>query len=595
MPQQTPPLGPFLARGCRHGCLAHENALLGQALRSGSRPGWLVYGGASAAAGSVPFAAARRRARRKALPCGLSTHCWAPRGRHCLRDSLRPGELHVSLVEGLGPDVATRFNARRAQEVQIAKHVAELHPRLGGNPVDSADIALRICRLHERYDFLKRLDALDHDVAHASASDIRVVHLRGPATEISPKVWDAMLGPEDSMFLEHSFLAGLEKAGCVSVENGWQPRFLVARIGDIASKGAGLIVGAVPLYLKMHSDGEFCEENEWIDAASQLGIRHWPRLFIGVPFTPHQGRRLITAFWLGTHERALVRQTLLRSLSTISSQAQVSVNIAFNASEEDELLKSWGFVCRVARQSWWMNRQPTPYLDFDDFLSTLRVKNARTIIKQREAVKATPGLHIQVIDGSRDAAAISADLMAEVFRLCYAPTQMRHGNFSSMEGSDNSRFDLNEAFFRHLGEHFAHRVVLILARQASPTAPSTDDDRGRLAAGALCFAKGRKLCGRYWGYPLDAPAVPFLHFECCYHMLIEHAILRGYTQVEPGNGGGTIYKVQRYRGFKPVLTPSHHLIHDLDLRTEVARLAALSAQEVPPWTTAKHSAYTGSA
>eukprot|EP00421_Protoceratium_reticulatum_P035930 CAMPEP_0168484478 /NCGR_PEP_ID=MMETSP0228-20121227/66118_1 /TAXON_ID=133427 /ORGANISM="Protoceratium reticulatum, Strain CCCM 535 (=CCMP 1889)" /LENGTH=145 /DNA_ID=CAMNT_0008501019 /DNA_START=1 /DNA_END=438 /DNA_ORIENTATION=+ len=135
-----------------------------------------------------------------------------------------------------------------------------------------------------------------------------------------------------------------------------------------------------------------------------------------------------------------------------------------------------------------------------------------------------------------------------------------------------------------MAERFAHRLLLVLAWQ-------TSEDGVDLVGGAICFVKEGRICGRYWGYPLDMPRIEFLHFECCYHALVEHAIERGYTCVEPGNGGGSIFKVQRDRGFEPVLTPSYHLVPDWELREEVRRLAGEAAAEVPSWTAKRHSAY----
>mmetsp|Transcript_88243 Transcript_88243/g.276333 ORF Transcript_88243/g.276333 Transcript_88243/m.276333 type:complete len:134 (-) Transcript_88243:152-553(-) len=113
-----------------------------------------------------------------------------------------------------------------------------------------------------------------------------------------------------------------------------------------------------------------------------------------------------------------------------------------------------------------------------------------------------------------------------------------------------------------------------------------------LVGGSLCFVKGRRICGRYWGHPLGSERVDFLHFECCYHQLVEHAIKHGYSAVEPGNGGGSIYRVQRDRGFEPVFTPSYHRVPHPELHEELERLASQAMEEGPPsWATARHGAY----
>jgi hypothetical protein len=348
-------------------------------------------------------------------------------------------------------------------------------------------------------------------------------------------------------------------------------------------------VGAVPLYLKFQGHGEFCEESGWIRAAMQMRMHAWPRLFVGVPFTPHRGRRLLTASFLAPEGQRRVEQALLSALKVISVSTGLSLNVAFGDAAVVDRLSGAGFITRPSRQTVWRNREPEPYRDFGDFLGALRVKNGTEIARQRQAVAAVQGLETVVVDGTSNPEAVTPELMSSVFKVCYASTQERHGNVDvcfgdSKDGSGHRRYDLSEDFFRHLAAKSAHRVLLVLAR--FPVG-------GPVVAGALCFAKGRQICGRYWGHQLgDDRPVPFLHFECCYHALIDHAIRHGYSSVEPGNGGGSIYKVQRFRGFEPAVTPSSLLVPNPRLRALVA--ADPEVQEAyrdPSWTKGRYSAY----
>ena len=63
-----------------------------------------------------------------------------------------------------------------------------------------------------------------------------------------------------------------EDAGCV-------PRLVLAR-------HRGRLQGAVPLYLKTNSYGEFIFDWAWADAAHRNGIRYYPKLVAAIPFTP---------------------------------------------------------------------------------------------------------------------------------------------------------------------------------------------------------------------------------------------------------------------------------------------------------------------
>lgn len=489
--------------------------------------------------------------------------------------------IQILLAEGLGPDVAKSYNERREKAAEVQKFVhAVLQEKEELRIEDRAQINRSMLWL----EFLLRLDGLetwqpDEEAETESKiwDDISVQTLKGRRACLPAKVWNELLAPDDSPFLEHGFLQGLEETGCVSLAKGWQPRFLFACRSGLS----GLqLVGAVPMYLKMHSEGEFCEEMEWIEASIRHRTSHWPRLFVGIPFTPHRGRRLITAAWLSAAEREEVEKELVRCLQAISVRANVGVNIAFPTEEEGNTLREHGFIERLARQAWWSNQKPEPYKDFRDFLRTLRLKNAREISKQRAELKAA-GVRPQVIDGSLDPSAVTAELMSEVFFSCYVPTQLKNGNVETSNGE--YRFDLSEDFFRSLGERIPHRILLILAR----------DGDGRLLGGSLCFVKDGRIYGRYWGCAETELEVSFLHFECCYYAAIEHAIQHGYERIEPGNGGGSVYKVQRRRGFEPVLTCSFHFIPDVALREEVMELAQASFERLPDsWTVQRYSAYT---
>ena len=53
------------------------------------------------------------------------------------------------------------------------------------------------------------------------------------------------------------------------------------------------IDGCVPVYLKSHSMGEFVFDNAWADVACRSQIDYYPKLLVGVPFTPVTGSRFL--------------------------------------------------------------------------------------------------------------------------------------------------------------------------------------------------------------------------------------------------------------------------------------------------------------
>mmetsp|Transcript_68113 Transcript_68113/g.160331 ORF Transcript_68113/g.160331 Transcript_68113/m.160331 type:complete len:601 (-) Transcript_68113:66-1868(-) len=550
---------------------------------SGLTGTWQVLAGSAVL---VPFAARRARTRR----CGkVNVMIRRKAGGEDFDGFVgQQGGIKLVLAEGLGPYVAKNFNERRDLEGQVEMQLMDTLKEVEAKGVSRTEDRVRINQHMLRFDFLRRLDSLKDwqpDEEQEDLDDLNSVNiqlLQGRGACLPPDLWNELLTPDDSPFLEHSFLSGLEESGCVSLSRGWQPRFLLAcRQGP---RSGFQLVGAVPMYLKMHSEGEFCEEVEWIEASRRHEIWHWPRLFVGVPFTPHRGRRLLTAAWLSQKDQSEVQEQLMRGLRALSVRAKCSMNIAFATEAENALLNDDGFILRTARQAWWTNRQPEPYKDFDDFLRMLRLKNAREIVKQRNALHRTEGVRIDVIDGSMDPSAVTPDLMSQVFRKCYLPTQLKHGNVDLCD--DQYRCDLSEDFFRLLGEKLPHRLLLVLAR---------DTTRGdKVMGGSMCLIKDGHIYGRYWGFRNTHEKAPFLHFECCYYAVIEHAIKQRYTRIEPGNGGGDIHKVQRRRGFEPVLTSSYHYVPHPELHEEVSQIAAEAADAAPSWVAQRNSAYTPS-
>jgi uncharacterized protein len=80
----------------------------------------------------------------------------------------------------------------------------------------------------------------------------------------------------------------LEESNCVGARSGWRPQFLRIEHED------GSLAGAVPAYLKSHSQGEYVFDYAWADAFARAGGSYYPKLQISAPFTPVTGPRLLT-------------------------------------------------------------------------------------------------------------------------------------------------------------------------------------------------------------------------------------------------------------------------------------------------------------
>ena len=93
--------------------------------------------------------------------------------------------------------------------------------------------------------------------------------------EIDAGSWNSLL-MEGQPFLRHEFLLALEQSGCAVPRTGWTPRHLV--IDD----AHGNLLGAMPLYRKGHSRGEFVFDFSWANAYAQHGLSYYPKLLSAV-------------------------------------------------------------------------------------------------------------------------------------------------------------------------------------------------------------------------------------------------------------------------------------------------------------------------
>jgi len=342
--------------------------------------------------------------------------------------------------------------------------------------------------------------------------------------DVSAAAWDACAGTANP-FLSHAFLSALEDSGTLTAEAGWLPRHLAVE------DAAGQLVGAMPLYLKGHSYGEYVFDWAWADAYERAGGRYFPKLLSGVPFTPVPGPRLLVR---PDADRARVEEVLAGGVAGLVDRLGVSsAHVNFLPHDQWQRLGEFGFLRRTGLQYHWSN---DGYADFEAFLGALSSRKRKAIRRERREV-AESGLTIRRLTG----AAIE-DRHWEAFFRFYIDTSDRKW------GSPY----LNRRFFTLLGERLAERVLLIVAERD-----------GEPVAGALNLIGDDTLYGRNWGCAEDCR---FLHFEACYYQAIDFAIERGLSTVEAGAQGP--HKLQR--GYLPVETYSAHLIPDPAFRRAVA-------------------------
>jgi predicted N-acyltransferase len=345
---------------------------------------------------------------------------------------------------------------------------------------------------------------------------------------IAPADWNACAGaggPAENPFIGYEFLSALEESGSVGKGSGWFPRHLIAK------DGAGRVLGAVPLYIKTHSQGEYVFDHGWAEAYERAGGQYYPKLQAAVPFTPVPGARLLVR---PGPEAGQTRLMLAKGLTEVAKRMGVSsLHVTFCSDEEAAALESAGFLRREGTQFHWLNRG---YARFDDFLEELASRKRKQIRKERRDAL-LPGITVQRLSGAELTSAVWDDF----FRFYISTSDRKWGSPY-----------LNREFFDLLGQRLGDKVVLVVAEK----------DGARIA-GALNLAGGEALYGRNWGSRGDWP---LLHFECCYYQAIEHAISRGLRRVEAGAQGP--HKIQR--GYLPVATHSAHWIADPGFRKAVA-------------------------
>jgi predicted N-acyltransferase len=342
--------------------------------------------------------------------------------------------------------------------------------------------------------------------------------------EIAPEAWDACAGDVNPT-VSHVFLNALEESGSATARAGWAPQHLTF------TDRAGRIVGAVPMYLKSHSYGEYVFDWGWADAYERSGGRYYPKLLCAVPFTPVPGPRLLVR----PDAAAQTKSHLIAGMIELARQRKLSsLHVNFPQADEFEAFAEAGFLQRIGQQFHWTNQS---YRDFDDYLAALTSRKRKAVKKERREALAGGGIEVEVLTGSD----LTEPVWNAFYRLYLGTTNRKWGDAY-----------LTRRFFSLIGERMPDKIVLVMARRGA-----------EYIAGAFNILGRDTIYGRNWGAHRE---YRFLHFECCYYSAIDFAIARGLKRVEAGAQGP--HKLQR--GYLPVPIYSAHWIPDPGFRRAVA-------------------------
>lgn len=330
--------------------------------------------------------------------------------------------------------------------------------------------------------------------------------------------WDA-LRPDDNPFLAHTFLAGLERHGCLRRDYGWQPHHLTLFDDE-------RLIAAAPLYIKDNSHGEFVFDWAWAEAYTRGGLDYYPKLLCAVPYAPVTGPRFLAAD--ATSIVALAK--VIRN--EVQRNGLSSAHLNFVDAESANVLEDDSWLARFDWQFHWHNQG---YRDFDDFLDAL-IRKKRKNIRQERAHVARAGVSCEILPGG---ALGEADWT--FIHCCYLATFAEKGNYPT----------LTLPFLRHLGATMPDQVLAVIARRGETP-----------IATALLLRSRDTLYGRYWG---ALEHVPGLHFETCYYQGIDYCIRHGLARFEPGAQG----EHKLARGFLPARTRSLHWLADARFRSAI--------------------------
>jgi predicted N-acyltransferase len=344
---------------------------------------------------------------------------------------------------------------------------------------------------------------------------------------VEEETWRA-LEPPDFPFFDFEFLLALERSRSVGRRTGWSPVYLVC-------EEQGRVLGAMPLYLKTDSYGEYVFDWAWANAYHEHGLSYYPKLVSAVPFTPATGPKLLVR---PDADRAAVTSALLDAARELGDEHRVSSSHALFLPEDDlDDFEARGFSVRHSLQFHWRNRG---YGGFTDYLDAMTSKRRRQVARERRQLE---GVVVEYLTGEA---------------LIPEHAAMMYGYYVDTYDRKWGSPYLTSAFFAEVFRTMRDRVMLAVAREESTRRP---------VAGALFFFKGTALFGRYWG---ATKSVRNLHFELCYYQGIEFAIERGLSLFEAGAQG----EHKLARGFLPVVTYSAHEIRHPAFRRAIEHYIA---------------------
>jgi len=191
---------------------------------------------------------------------------------------------------------------------------------------------------------------------------------------IAAHEWNQLNSNHDP-FLSHEFPVALERHGCLG-EFGWFPKHLTVK------NQHGRLVGAMPMYIKTNSYGEFVFDWSWASAFEHNGLTYYPKLVVAIPYTPVTGPRLMV------HPKAdanMIKPLMIdQALGFAHAKGFSGLHWLFTHDEDSPLLTRNSLIWRMGCQYHWHNNN---YQDFEHFLQAVTSRKRKNIRREQRMME----------------------------------------------------------------------------------------------------------------------------------------------------------------------------------------------------------------
>jgi uncharacterized protein len=227
----------------------------------------------------------------------------------------------------------------------------------------------------------------------------------------------------------------MEVSGSIIEKTGWIPNHLTIWAGK------QLVAGA-PLYIKIHSEGEFVYDYAWADVASRLGISYYPKLVGMSPVTPVVGYRFLVAPGMDEFE---MTQLIVEAINRFCIEHKLSgSHFLFVEPAWKDLMENLGYSSWSHQSFIWEN---LGFKSFGDYLAQFKTNQRRNIRREQFAMK-KQGLLLKTFSGDD----ISQNFLSLMYQY-YVNTNNKFGPWACKY--------LTRDFFEGLYESYRARLIMV--------------------------------------------------------------------------------------------------------------------------------------